>query len=146
MKESRGNILHAHCDALCVTTNGFIKRNGECVMGAGCAKQIAELDPTIPKALGTKIKANGNCTQVIPCNAPDVKLVAFPVKPRSVIYDGSNVVSHMTKDLRKGQTMAGWAAKAQTAIIERSAHELVALANKIRLEDGNTTSTGLWCR
>ena len=50
----------APADLRVVTTNGFVKRNGEAVMGAGCAKELRDAVPTSPKRLGTLIKAHGN--------------------------------------------------------------------------------------
>lgn len=34
-----GNMWAIPADAYCITTNGFVKKNGEAVMGAGCAKE-----------------------------------------------------------------------------------------------------------
>ena len=41
MKEIRGDLFTQEADTICITTNGFVKANGECVMGRGCAKQLA---------------------------------------------------------------------------------------------------------
>ena len=41
MNEITGNILNyigKPKTLVCITTNGFVKNNGEAVMGAGCAK------------------------------------------------------------------------------------------------------------
>ena len=43
-----------------IPTNGFVKRNGECVMGAGLAKQAKLRFPTLPLELGAKIALCGN--------------------------------------------------------------------------------------
>lgn len=66
--------------ALCITTNGFVKKNGECVMGRGCAKQIANSYPEMPLLLGKKIKQNGNIVQPICDLGDNIVVVAFPVK------------------------------------------------------------------
>lgn len=39
-------------DLFCITTNSFLKKNGEAVMGAGIAKQAAERYPELPRILG----------------------------------------------------------------------------------------------
>lgn len=44
----------------CITTNGFVKRNGACVMGRGCAREAAEKYPRLPFELGYKIQTKGN--------------------------------------------------------------------------------------
>ena len=43
MIEIKGSLFNEPCDAFCITTNGFIKKDGTCVMGRGCAKQAADL-------------------------------------------------------------------------------------------------------
>ncbi len=45
---------------LVITTNGFVKRNGEAVMGAGIAKQIRDSIPGVALRLGQLIEAHGN--------------------------------------------------------------------------------------
>jgi len=62
MKEITGNIFDPNlgADAICVTTNGVVKSNGELVMGAGIAKQFAERYPGLAKALGDHISTYGN--------------------------------------------------------------------------------------
>lgn len=109
---------------LVVTTNGFVKSNGECVMGRGIAKQIASKFPEVPKLLGNTIKQNGNCVNEIKKG-----LISFPVKPEYVIYDGTNVVNHAMKNYYIGQTVAGFHAKANLEIIERSLQEIVKYAD-----------------
>lgn len=55
MKEKRGESR-----ILVVTTNGAVKKNGECVMGAGIAKQVSESVPGIALRLGSLIIEHGN--------------------------------------------------------------------------------------
>lgn len=52
--------LYDEGNAIAITTNGFIKKNGECVMGAGCAKQCKNRYSWFPKYLGELIEKNGN--------------------------------------------------------------------------------------
>lgn len=47
-------------EALCITTNGITKKNGDAVMGAGIAKACAQAFPYIPKRLGMLLKNTGN--------------------------------------------------------------------------------------
>ena len=60
---------------LCITTNGFVKNNGEAVMGRGIAQTIKRKDESISLRLGSLIKENGNVVQQITS-----KYLAFPVK------------------------------------------------------------------
>ena len=127
MIEKRGDIfkyiLRNPCDGLFITTNGFVKSNGECVMGRGIAKQISTIDPTIPRLLGSKIKRNGNIVQYIK-NYKHIKLYSFPVKPDSQLYNGYNTVSHMDSKFNIGDTVPGWACLADLSIIKESVEEL----------------------
>ena len=117
----------SHVDAICITTNGFVKRNGAAVMGRGTAFQAKKRFYGIDYALGNAIRKNGNVVQVI---WDDPTIVAFPVKPVSVKFDGHNVVSHAVHQFRIGDVVPGFLSRADIAIIERSLKQLVDLANK----------------
>ena len=60
---------------ICITTNGYIKNNGEGVMGRGCAKQAVEIEPDLPRLLGLSLKSRGN----VVASLTD-QFVSFPVK------------------------------------------------------------------
>lgn len=130
MKEAIGNMLEVDCDAIVVTTNGFVKTNGECVMGKGIAKQIAELFPEFPKLLGTRITKMGNRVHWFTQPNIDEVIVTFPVKNATEVYDGTNVVNHMKSKFTIGDIVAGWACKAQLELIEQSAHQLVHMTDE----------------
>lgn len=77
----RKNILDQseleQLDAICVTTNGIVKSNGELVMGAGVALAFKNKYPTLPKDLGSKVKGYGNKVHYFH-NSPFI--VSFPTK------------------------------------------------------------------
>lgn len=132
MHEITGDMWSTECCAVCVTTNGFIKKNGENVMGAGCAKQAADYFPEIPYLLGKKLKQYGNVVQTIR-HFEGVAIVAFPTKPEvnSYLNDVNEVVAHMRHVYKdEGCVVPGWACKAMLDIIKRSAEELVKLTDK----------------
>lgn len=52
------NIFDEQGDAVCVTTNGIVKANGEAVMGAGIAKEANRYN--LARELGTRLRAGGN--------------------------------------------------------------------------------------
>lgn len=129
MKELYCNMLEVDCDALVITTNGFVKRNGQCVMGRGIAKQIADLFPYIPAHLGNLIKLNGNNVHKLSDTTESLPaLVSFPVKPKEFTFNGSNAVFHFKANI--GERVAGYLAKADIALIKRSLEQLVELADK----------------
>ena len=129
MKNIIGDLFTVNgFDAKAITTNGFLKANGEAVMGRGCALKAKQMHPVLPKTLGSLIKHNGNQPQLI-WSAINYSLISFPVKPCYEFFDGSNAVKHMKRNFEIGQRMPGWACKARLEIISQSAHQLVRLAN-----------------
>ena len=130
MREAKGNMLDMDCDALVITTNGFVKSNGECVMGRGIAKQISQALPWIAGELGNKLNTLGNVPHVLGQHN-NVDLVSFPVKPRSVKFDGSNAVGHALSRFRVGESVPGFYAKADPQLIVESARKLVQLTDQM---------------
>lgn len=105
------------CNALVITTNGFVRKDGQAVMGRGIAKEAADRFPELPKELGTLLRNHGNqCYPLWGYTA--YTIVTFPVKP----VWGPNGVP-------------GWRANAELPIIKQSAEELVALADKYEWTD-----------
>jgi hypothetical protein len=105
-----GNIV-------CVTTNGFIKKNGEAVMGRGNALAMAKAIPKLPLCLANHIRTNGNVVGPI-----YKKVISFPVKP--IQGDYSEVLPHMRKNYKPTDTIPGFFCKARVDIIEKSVNEL----------------------
>jgi hypothetical protein len=123
-------------------------------MGRGCALTAKQKWPGIQVTAAHRIRDNGNIcqllTEVSPGGGPILPIqprwpnthlvpyhiIAFPVKPIGAIAadDLSNVVKHMRKKVSPGQHIYGWACVANPKLIEKSAHELVALADKHKLE------------
>lgn len=105
MKDIAGDLWHGlgKVDAICITTNGYVKKDGACVMGRGCALQAVNMFKGINYLLGAMIKRNGNIVQVIK-SEEGTDLIAFPVK-------------HV------------WNERADIKLIERSCLELVNIAD-----------------
>lgn len=82
----RGNMWNAfeNTDAFCITTNSYIRNDGEVVMGRGIAKQAKQLFEDLPLALGNKIEES--CGHLgtyglMPSNRSKIdQMVAFQVK------------------------------------------------------------------
>ena len=60
MKEAVGNIWDSNADAIVITTNGFVKKDGSCVMGRGIALEAKARVPHIEYWLGDRINKEGN--------------------------------------------------------------------------------------
>ena len=76
MIEIIGDMWDTEADARCITTNGFVKTNGECVMGRGNALQAKLRYPKLPKLLGDAIKQFGSRVHYF----REYELFSFPVK------------------------------------------------------------------
>lgn len=113
MIEVRGNLWTFPADIRVITTNGSVKKNGEAVMGRGCAKEATEHYLGCAKMLGSLIKDHGNhCHIIFRGNfVNQMPLVSFPVKHR-------------------------WHEMADKDLILRSAEELVDLADDQAWVDG----------
>jgi len=131
MQEEQGNLWDG--SIIVITTNGFVKKNGECVMGRGCARQAANRYASLPSRLGQAILKYGNRVMDMGEQHDGIRLLTFPVKPITVKYNGSNVVAHMKSKFRLGEEVPGWAAIADLRIIEDSARNLAHYANSVGL-------------
>jgi len=78
MLELTGNLWNYHAAGIpiCITTNGFTRRDGACVMGRGIAKQAANKFPNLPLAVGRLIQAYGMEVRFL----HEYNLIVFPVK------------------------------------------------------------------
>lgn len=104
MQIVKGNIwdFHKYGEIVCITTNGFIKQNGDAVMGRGTARQAVEKFPKLPTELGLLLGSKGNHVHYL----PKYRLITFPVKRT-------------------------WNEDARLNLIERSCLELVSLADSM---------------
>lgn len=78
MKEIKGELWDYYDKpdhVICITTNGIVKKTGECVMGRGCAFEATRKVPGIAKVLGQHIKSHGNVPAFLVRN-----ILSFPVK------------------------------------------------------------------
>jgi Macro domain len=81
--EALGNLWTHPADVIVITTNGFVKANGECVMGRGCAREARDRFPGIALKLGTLIKQHGNRPMRIwkyRNSTRAIEIVSFPTK------------------------------------------------------------------
>jgi len=87
MIEAFGNIWDHidEYDAIVITTNGFVKNNGEAVMGRGIALEAKERYPELPRWLGTALTIKGNRLHrftVRRDNGTIFYIITMPVKPQ----------------------------------------------------------------
>jgi hypothetical protein len=101
--EVNADLWTVAADVRCVTTNGTVTSDGRNVMGGGCAREAADRYPLLAHLYGDLITACGNHVFLVHAS-PAVALVMFPVKHEVQL-------------------------RAEVSLIERSAHELIALAD-----------------
>lgn len=58
MIEVEGDLWEFDANVKVITTNMFVKANGDAVMGRGCAKEAARMFPWLPNKLGRHIRAH----------------------------------------------------------------------------------------
>ena len=75
MLEVTGNLWDYEADWRCITTNGYVGRDG-LVMGRGCALEAANRYPGLKAYAGARVAANGNVVQSVARH----RLILFPVK------------------------------------------------------------------
>lgn len=103
-------------DAVVVTTNGVLKKDGKAVMGAGIAKSARDAFIGIDVKLGQMLRAYGNHTAHL--------------GKYNYNYMGSDIPMHILTMPTKHH----WKDNSDINLIKRSAEELMILANIIGLK------------
>lgn len=111
MIETRGDIFKVpDADAICFTSNGMVKANGELVMGAGIAKQFKDKFPNVAKWFGHQVKFGGN-------------------RPH---HTGRMRVGRALMEIVSFPTKHDWRDQSDLKLIEESAKFLVIIANSMK--------------
>lgn len=109
MKEIVGNIFDIRdADAICVTTNGVVKSNGELVMGAGIAKQFAVRYPGLALRLGYWVRKSGNHVIADVEDYPGPQVVTFPTKHHWQDPSDLGLIQQSARELKDLCTTMGW--------------------------------------
>lgn len=99
MKEVKGemwNYLGRKGYKICITTNGFIKNNGEGVMGAGCVKEAADRFADLPYLLGQSLSMRGNVVSLLTSD-----IISFPVKHKWMDKADLKLIKKSVAELNK---------------------------------------------
>jgi hypothetical protein len=122
MIEVIGDIFEQKdADAICFTSNGIVKANGELVMGAGIAKAFRDRFPMLAKEAGMTVKKHGNHVHAF---------WALDEKDANPLFSSERIVfSFPTKHHFKDPS--------DVELIERSAKELVTFVNGLTLSPLN---------
>lgn len=88
LREIKGDLFNPstyrlYPDAIVITTNGHIKKDGQAVMGRGCALEAKNRWPDISVLLGKRIRDGGNHVHfLLRIDVPllEIDILSFPVK------------------------------------------------------------------
>lgn len=101
--------------AICIPTNGTIKRNGEAVMGRGVALQAQNRWHQLPRALGNWLRTTehvaGPHLFVIPAHSfleQPCDVVCFPVKYQWHETASLELIAHSCRALQESCDLFGW--------------------------------------
>ena len=100
MKEVFGNVWTYQANVVCIPTNGFIRRNGKGVMGAGVAKQGRDKYRYLglETILGRELRTKGNhIIYLMPW------LWTFPVKHKWSEPADLDLIKRSAEELRNAQ-------------------------------------------
>ena len=81
MIEAKGDLweIGKTASAIVITTNGSLRKNGDSVMGGGCAREAAERYPLLAADLGRAVLKRGNHCHVFRYSSMQ-EIVAMPTK------------------------------------------------------------------
>lgn len=96
MKTVVGDLWKIKADYLGITTNGYVTKAGDAVMGRGVALQAKQRFPGIERRLGVAIKAGGNRLHLL-----EPGLFSFPVKHNWWERADLNLIHQSTSELRE---------------------------------------------
>ena len=107
----------------CFTSNEGLKASGENVMGRGTAAVVKAKWPDVPARYGEFLQRGDRGLFIM----DDIKLIAFPVKPTTVLVkpDKSNIVAHMRHRVQPNTRQQGWMALGYPELIRKSWCQLV---------------------
>lgn len=121
-------------DAICITTNGYVNKQGLAVMGRGVAKEAKEKWRHLPKILGNKILDKGNTVNIL-LKENNTIIISLPVKPTVVENAKESIIlPHLRKRYVNKKFVPGFAVYADLQIIEESIKKLVSIVNVLNLK------------
>lgn len=135
MIEVFGNIWNHidEYDAIVITTNGSVKKNGEAVMGRGIALEAKERYPWLARKLGDSLTRYGN--RVFAYDIEPSWSRVHPFDEKSYDYDFT-LYTLPVKPAVGPNGEPGWKAKADINLIEESIKALVKAIDHYSYKEG----------
>ncbi|KKL16757.1 hypothetical protein LCGC14_2492410 [marine sediment metagenome] len=114
MLTNRGNIWTYPAEVVLITTNGIVKKNGEAVMGRGCAREARDYFPGISLKLAEYLTQYGN-------------------RPFNLGHWDYPKLSTIQKWIWTFPTKHNWRDNSDLDLITASARHLIQMANKFEV-------------
>lgn len=110
MLETTGNLWDVQgADALCITTNGYVTKDGHATMGAGCALEARSMFDGISKVLGSLLNTYKNHVYELPGYEHNgARIVTFPVKHHWKDRAAFDLIFKSTHELKNLTDARGW--------------------------------------
>jgi O-acetyl-ADP-ribose deacetylase (regulator of RNase III) len=107
--EAKGDLwkIGRTADAIVITTNSTVKRNGENIMGGGCAWEAAQRYPLLPGCLGARLQSKGNHVHVFHYDSRQA-IVTMPTKNDVSNPSNLNLIERSTRELVEYAEDYGW--------------------------------------
>jgi hypothetical protein len=115
-------------DAVCITTNGCIKKDGRAVMGKGIAAQALQRYPGLDETLGNYIGRYGNVPHPLHSDQ-ETTIVSLPTKPGYEWCDDPVLLCQHMQRTKLPALVPGWAFKSTESLIISSLIRLNDMAN-----------------
>ena len=145
MQEIVGDLFKSvKADAICITTNGWTKRDGSCVMGRGCADQAKKRWPGIEHTLGIHLERGNHLYLLTHVEGRQIVLpvlgrhfevpyhiVSFPVKPVDCSWEDLLPRFQATSTKTSLGRHPGWMSQAKPELIISSAKALSKVADTL---------------
>ena len=88
---------------ICICTNGFVKKNGDAVMGRGLAYEAAKKFPNLQREFGNRLKEVGNVVDWW----PKYRIFTFPTKHNWREESNIDLIRKSCKSLNEWSTQRG---------------------------------------
>lgn len=119
MIEVRGNLWTYPADVRVITTNGTVKKNGEAVMGRGCAAEAKRMYPRLPRELGRHIRHLGNIVMDYGLTDDGNYLMTFPVKHEWMQKADQRLIEVSARTLTAYINSPDWHTEFKTVVLPR---------------------------
>jgi hypothetical protein len=109
MKEIEGDLFEQEADAVCLTTNGSVKKDSRAVMGRGVALKATQIWLGIELQLGNHLKVFGNTVAPLRYDKErKIAVVSFPVKDQWFEVARLDLIDQSCKALLELTNVQGW--------------------------------------